>query len=418
MATIIPIEQTDGTRKWRATVRKKEGGVLVLNRSKTFSTKKLAETWATKLEAQVTDAAGLQRVKAESSVAGISLAEVIIKHRDYFNALKPFGETKWYNLKVLSEADFAQLPLNKLTSKDILAWFTDRRVRLDQSPGTISQYFGYLRQVFTLARPTFGISLDVSLLDDIRPTLKAAGIVGQGKERDRRLEPGEYRKLLTWFRRYDRTRSKSVKIAPLFRFSVRMPLRLGESCRINWPETDHKKRTTMIRDRKDPKEKKGNDQIVPILGKAWRIIEEARVPGESRIFPFRAATISTLFAQGVRECGIEDLHFHDLRHEGISRLFEAGYSVPEVALVSGHKTWNMLRRYTQLKAETLHRDKEDWAPLATMMGLTDMKPSDAARKIDQQIAALLELRKLVDVALVDGSEEEMEQEDLEGSLED
>jgi len=57
------------------------------------------------------------------------------------------------------------------------------------------------------------------------------------------------------------------------------------------------------------------------------------------------------------KCGklkIKDLHFHDLRHEGTSRLFEAGFSIEQVALVTGHKDWKMLRRYTHLKPETLH----------------------------------------------------------------
>ena len=48
---------------------------------------------------------------------------------------------------------------------------------------------------------------------------------------------------------------------------------------------------------------------------------------------------------------IKDLHFHDLRHEAISRLFEKGLSIPEVALISGHRDVRMLFRYTHLKAE-------------------------------------------------------------------
>jgi len=55
-----------------------------------------------------------------------------------------------------------------------------------------------------------------------------------------------------------------------------------------------------------------------------------------------------------RELKIEDLHFHDLRHEGTSRLFEAGFSIEQVSLVTGHKDWKMLRRYTHLKPEALH----------------------------------------------------------------
>jgi len=47
------------------------------------------------------------------------------------------------------------------------------------------------------------------------------------------------------------------------------------------------------------------------------------------------------------------LRFNDMRHEGISRLFEKGFQIPEVALVSGHKDWKMLKRYTNLRPENL-----------------------------------------------------------------
>jgi integrase len=77
---------------------------------------------------------------------------------------------------------------------------------------------------------------------------------------------------------------------------------------------------------------------------------------EAEIFPYDPRTISTMFTRAIASCKIDDLHFHDLRHDGVSRLFAAGYSIEQVSLVSGHKDWNMLRRYTQLKAEDLHRD--------------------------------------------------------------
>jgi len=54
-----------------------------------------------------------------------------------------------------------------------------------------------------------------------------------------------------------------------------------------------------------------------------------------------------------KRAGIDDLHFHDLRHEAISRLFEKGLSIPEVALISGHRDVRMLFRYTHLRAEDI-----------------------------------------------------------------
>lgn len=74
------------------------------------------------------------------------------------------------------------------------------------------------------------------------------------------------------------------------------------------------------------------------------------------IFPFSPATISAKFTRSVASCDIGDLRFHDLRHEGASRLFEAGNHNEQVAMVSGHKDWNTLRRYTQLSPEAMHRD--------------------------------------------------------------
>jgi site-specific recombinase XerD len=69
----------------------------------------------------------------------------------------------------------------------------------------------------------------------------------------------------------------------------------------------------------------------------------------------KVETITTIFPRAKNALGIEDLHFHDLRHEGVSRLFEQGYQIHEVALMSGHRDWKMLARYTQLKAKDLHR---------------------------------------------------------------
>ena len=117
--------------------------------------------------------------------------------------------------------------------------------------------------------------------------------------------------------------------------------------------------------RKHPKQKKGNDQEVPlVLGPfvlAGKMIDPLEIIMRQErkgklIFPYRATSVSTAFTRAVHACKIDNLHFHDLRHHGCSLFFEAGYSIEQVALVSGHRDWNMLRRYTKLRPETLHRD--------------------------------------------------------------
>jgi integrase len=76
---------------------------------------------------------------------------------------------------------------------------------------------------------------------------------------------------------------------------------------------------------------------------------------EGRIFPYNGRSVGTAFRRQCRELKIEDLHFHDLRHEGTSRLFEAGFSIEQVALVTGHKDWKMLRRSIDVAASHCER---------------------------------------------------------------
>jgi integrase len=75
--------------------------------------------------------------------------------------------------------------------------------------------------------------------------------------------------------------------------------------------------------------------------------------GHGRVFPHNHSSVSAAFTRACDELKIEDLHFHDLRHEGTSHLFEAGLPIEKVALVTGRKHWRQLQRHTNLKVEDL-----------------------------------------------------------------
>jgi integrase len=100
--------------------------------------------------------------------------------------------------------------------------------------------------------------------------------------------------------------------------------RLGEITRVIWADLNKHHKTIIILDRKDPRNKYGNDQEVPLLGDAWTILNR-QPKGDDRIFPYNEKSVGTAFRRACRKLGIDNLHFHDLRHEGTSRLFEAGY---------------------------------------------------------------------------------------------
>lgn len=93
---------------------------------------------------------------------------------------------------------------------------------------------------------------------------------------------------------------------------------------------------------------------VPLLGEAWDIVmRQERV--SKYIFPYNSKSISAAFIKVREKIGIDDLHYHDLKREGASRLFEAGFSIEEVAQVTGHKNLNTLWQvYTELYPKSLH----------------------------------------------------------------
>ena len=127
-------------------------------------------------------------------------------------------------------------------------------------------------------------------------------------------------------------------------------MRRGELAGMTWDMVDLKKRTVTL-----PDTKNGQKRIVPLSSEAVAILKDQlstrRIDGE--VWDIGLDAISQNFAKACQKAGISGLHFHDLRHEATSRLFEKGFDTMEVRTITGHKTLQMLARYTHLKAEDL-----------------------------------------------------------------
>ena len=171
-------------------------------------------------------------------------------------------------------------------------------------------------------------------------------------ERTRRPTADELERLVA-YAQVER-QNQVIPMHKIIQFAVATTMRREEISRLRWSDINALTRTILIRNRKDPQNKIGNDQEVPLLPDAWAIVQSMPRTNEC-IFPFLHTSISAAFDRACRSLGIEDLHLHDLRHEGTSRLFEMGYDIPEVAIFTGHKNWKNLKRYTQIKAASLHR---------------------------------------------------------------
>jgi integrase len=155
-------------------------------------------------------------------------------------------------------------------------------------------------------------------VDLARVALKRLHLVGKARSRNRRPDPDEIDRFFDYFENSPR---QVIPVGRIVRFAIATAMRQEEICRIRWPDVDPKTRTVIVRDRKDPREKGGNDQKVPLLSATgydgWEILEEQRRATKSvdRVFPHNSRSAGTAFRRACKELGIKDLRFHDLRHE-------------------------------------------------------------------------------------------------------
>jgi len=316
---------------WRVQVR-----IAGRSDSRTFHSKQAAQQWARERE----DAIRLGRV---DDTPRLTLRQAIDRYEMERRGYRPLSPTVRGNLKRWQEShgdhDFAML-----TAEDVVNHAKARTC----GPATMAIEVSALRGVYTVAR-TWGIRPALHPIDEAMPTLRQLHLVGKPKERDRRPTDDELVRLRAYLKA-----NKRIPMADLMDFAIASAMRVSEMTRILWRDLDASKRTVVIRDRKDPQEKDGNDQTVPLLGDAFDIV--MRQPRRGlRIWPHHPDSIGRCWGDACEALGIGDLHWHDLRHEGTSRLFEQGYQIQEVAVVTGHRDWKSLKRYTQLRPESLHR---------------------------------------------------------------
>ncbi len=331
MATISKLP----SGKFRAQIRRQ--GIY---KARTFSRKLDAQVWSSQLEKSIESGRGVGVMQAPT---GMTLADLIDA---YLNQVRVTYVTD-KALQAFSRAS-GGVAVRQLTSFHIQQWIDHRR-REGVSGATIARNLGLISSMLRWAKFVKHIDIDEDLARNARRALAVSGISVTGHERDRLPTATEIARLRIHFREEAKT---SFPMETLMDFAIASAMRVGEICSITFEDVRWDEMSVMIRDRKDPKQKIGNNQVVPLLPDAMKIVLDRRelLGGTGRIFPYRSAAVSERWFHSCKACGIEDLHFHDLRHAAITNLFKFGLGIPEVALISGHRSWRQLKRYTQLGA--------------------------------------------------------------------
>jgi integrase len=328
--------------KWRAQVRR-----AGLYRNATFATKREARDWATGIEAQANHiaAGGFAPVPKTATVA-----DLIDKYTETFS--KTPGHTKAATLAMLKR-EIGKVKLGSLNAV-VLRDFIDRRQEAGAGGVTIAGDLSFLSAVLKWGKHARHLDLPERLALEARASLTHRGLDTRSKERSREPTDAELARL---YQLWDSKPRQKAPMVTLCQFALATGMRQAEICRLEIDDIDRAAKTVIIRDRKDPKNKQGNDQTVPLLAAAWAIVEPLIQDRDSGyLFPYQADSVSAAFTRGCKavEPPIVDLHFHDLRHRATASFFRMGLDIPRVALLTGHKTWAMLRRYTKITAGDVH----------------------------------------------------------------
>ncbi|MEC9483144.1 MAG: site-specific integrase [Halomonas sp.] len=192
--------------------------------------------------------------------------------------------------------------------------------------------------------------VDLNEFESAKLLLRSKNLVARPGSHTRRPTRDEIKLLRAFFRRSQKIRPSAIlPMEDIMDFAIASARRQEEITRLLWSDLDESNHTCWVRDAKHPRQKWGNHKRFKLTHEAMAIIQrQPRAQGEDRIFPYNSRSIGTRWRGACASKGIEDLRFHDLRHEATSRLFEAGYEIVEVQQFTLHESWDILKRYTHL----------------------------------------------------------------------
>jgi len=316
--------------RWQAQVRRRG----MKPRCKSFDTKLEAEKWARDLEAQVDRFGAAPDTKILEST---TLGQLLERYQREVSPLKRGSVQEIQRIDVLRRHELAYRTMIGLSQQDI-ASFRDERLQ-SVAPSTTVRELAILSHVLEVAIRDWGLPLAKNVVKLVRrPVIR--------NERSRRLTGDEEQRLLNGC---DGGQTQYFKT--LLILAIETGMRRGEILGLRWSDISHNRRVITL-----ALTKNGCGREVPLSQRAFDALMDWKERGsvdQSTVFPMTPGALEQAWRRLLIRVGIKSLRFHDLRHEGVSRLFERGLNVMEVSTISGHKELRMLRRYSHLSADDL-----------------------------------------------------------------
>ncbi len=303
---------------WQAQIRRKGYPPL----SKTFTYKADAIEWARSMERDI-DRGEIGTNK--KLLSNTNLGELLRRYEQEVTPTKKSASSEIYRLRAFHRHPISRLSLDRIKPHEI-ARYRDDRLKVVQS-GSVRRELSILQHCLETARVDWGFPF----LSNPAAIVKAPP---PSKARERRLKPGELDQLLDG--------CKQMRVDYLERaiiLAVETAMRRGELVALRWSDIDLHKKTARLRDTKN-----GHPRTVPLSESCIALLSPINGQGEGPI-PASANALRLAWEGLRRRVDINDLRFHDLRHEAVSRLFEQGLPLHQIAYISGHRDIRMLMRY-------------------------------------------------------------------------
>ena len=300
------------------------------SQAKTFLTKADAERWARHTEI------ALERGHHQAKPP-LTLKEALERYAREVTPTKKNRRSETYLLAAWGKADFACRLIHDVKPSEIALW-RDTRLAQGKASGTVRNALAALSALFRHANQEWDVDLDNPVAKLKRPA--------PARSRSRRVSDAEITAI--------KANSCSPELPDLIGLAVATGMRAGELVSLRWPLIDLVSRTAHL-----PMTKNGDSRDVPLSSAAVEILNRRKIgiTHSDAVFNLRPHAVSVAFRRAVKRTScsgeLENIRFHDLRHEAVTRLFERGLNTMEVAAISGHRTLAMLRRYTHLRAADL-----------------------------------------------------------------
>ena len=376
MGAISQRKLADGTIRFRAEIRISRKGFANFKESKTFSSMRLAQKWLAMREEEIEENPDI--LLGRSDVTNITLANAIEKYLDEVG--NEYGRTKTYCLRLIQKFPIAQYIITKIKPADISEHVALRKggyAKLDLKPiatSTLQHELLHIRGVLSHASVMWDVNVDLAGFDKATAQLRKTRQISSSGKRDRLPTTAELKKLTEYFYRKWQKPVYSYPMHLIVWFAIFSCRRESEITEMLLADYDEDNEVWKVRDLKNPNGSKGNHKEFNVLEPCRKMIELLQVKSTRKrmlnrgydkdlLIPLSPKTIGGEFRNACKILGIEDLRFHDLRHEGCTRLAEQGFTIPQIQQVSLHDSWGSLERYVSVKKRKKTIELDEVFPL-------------------------------------------------------